>query len=369
MKTDNSADHKRLARIKQKVKVFTVGSLFTGLGGIDIGLEKTGRFKVVWQSEINHFCSKILKLQYPEVPNIGNIRAIIRRNRLAACCPKVDVICGGFPCQPVSVAGKRRGADDDRYLWPEMFTVIRYCQPEWVVVENVHGFVSHGGGVLLERTCADLEREGYEVAPPIVFPACSLQARHQRDRVWVVARKRRDKDRNRNNKYGSHPNAEEIGQREGRQGKSVADLKRESGEAWGESGSEGNNERVIAYRSSQQTDKSESGPLSSGTGRQARQSGNSKRSSALVTDHDSARRQEKRTVQFGSTGEFNREAAERSAALRDWFPVWAAEPGVDCVVHGFSPKLVEDELAALGNAVVPVCAELIGRLILASMDA
>ena len=102
---------------------------------------------------------------------------------------KLTIVTGGFPCQPFSHAGRRKGTEDDRYKWPEMFEVIKNTQPDWVIAENVRGFVTWNEGMVLERTCADLESEGYEVQP-FIIPACAVQAPHQRERVWIVANHR-----------------------------------------------------------------------------------------------------------------------------------------------------------------------------------
>ena len=99
----------------------------------------------------------------------------------------ITVVTGGFPCQPFSVAGKQRGTDDDRYLWPEMLRVIREVSPRWVVAENVYGLVSYDGGLVLRQVYVDLEAEGYETMPPIVLPACGVGAPHRRYRVYIVA--------------------------------------------------------------------------------------------------------------------------------------------------------------------------------------
>ena len=98
----------------------------------------------------------------------------------------LTILTGGFPCQPFSHAGRRKGTKDDRYKWPEMFAVIRNVRPDWVIAENVRGFATWNDGLVLERTCTDLESEGYEVQP-LIIPACAVQAPHQRERVWVVA--------------------------------------------------------------------------------------------------------------------------------------------------------------------------------------
>jgi DNA (cytosine-5)-methyltransferase 1 len=99
---------------------------------------------------------------------------------------KIDILTGGFPCQPFSQAGQRKGTSDDRYLWPEMFRVIREVQPYWIIAENVAGLITWNEGMVLEQVCTDLEAEGYEVQP-IIIPACAVNAPHRRDRVWIIA--------------------------------------------------------------------------------------------------------------------------------------------------------------------------------------
>lgn len=153
----------------------TVGSLFSGIGGFDLGLERAG-MKVIWQLEKDPFCLEILKKHWPDVKKYKDIREV-DLNELEP----VDVLCGGPPCQPFSVAGKRKGKGDDRYLWPEMFQVIKTLRPRWVIVENVTGIVN----MALEDICTDLETEDYEVQA-FIIPACSVNAPHRRDRIWII---------------------------------------------------------------------------------------------------------------------------------------------------------------------------------------
>lgn len=153
-----------------------VGSLFSGIGGFDLGLERAG-FEIAWQVEIDPFCQKVLEKHWPDVPRYGDIREL-RGDELGA----VDLICGGFPCQPFSIAGERKGKKDDRDLWPEMFRIIQEIRPRWVLGENVANFVN----MELERTILDLESEGYETQT-FIIPACAVGAPHRRDRVWIVA--------------------------------------------------------------------------------------------------------------------------------------------------------------------------------------
>jgi len=155
----------------------TGGSLFSGIGGFELGLLRSGLItEVKWQVEIDGFCRQILERHFPETKRYGDIRECGQHN-----LEPVDVIFGGFPCQPFSVAGKRQGAEDDRYLWPEMVRIIAEIRPTLVIGENVSGIVN----MALDQVLSDLEAEGYETAT-FVIPACAVNAPHRRDRVWIV---------------------------------------------------------------------------------------------------------------------------------------------------------------------------------------
>lgn len=155
--------------------------LFSGIGGFSLGLERAG-FKTAAFCEINPFCRAVLKKHWPSVPCFDDVRTLSSESLAANAIPPIDIICGGYPCQPFSAAGKRRGQTDDRHLWPEMFRLIQELRPTWVVGENVAGHISMG----LDDVLADLEAEGY-TARAFVIPACAVDAPHRRDRVWVVA--------------------------------------------------------------------------------------------------------------------------------------------------------------------------------------
>ena len=157
------------------------GSLFSGIGGFDLAAEWMG-WDNVFHCEWNEFGQKILKHYWPHAKSYGDITQTdftIHRGT-------IDILTGGFPCQPYSTAGKRLGKEDDRHLWPEMLRAIREIQPTWIVGENVRGLVNWNGGLVFDEVQTDLETEGYEVTP-FLLPACAVNAPHRRDRVWFIA--------------------------------------------------------------------------------------------------------------------------------------------------------------------------------------
>ena len=155
---------------------WTVGSLFSGIGGMDYGLELAG-MRVKWQSEIEPYACRVLSKHWPDVVNVGDIRDVVWGDE-----HKVDVVCGGFPCQPFSQAGKKKGLLDERNLWPEMFRCIRELQPRYALMENVVGFIRPGLGGLL----GDLAEIGYDAEWQCIR-AGDVGAPHRRERVWIVA--------------------------------------------------------------------------------------------------------------------------------------------------------------------------------------
>ena len=157
------------------------GSLFSGIGGFDLASEWMG-WENVFHCEWNPFGQKVLNYYWPNAITYHDITKTdftIHRGR-------IDIITGGFPCQPYSSAGKRLGKEDERHLWPEMLRAIREIQPTWVVGENVRGLTNWNGGLVFDEVQAELEAQGYEITP-FLLPACALNAPHRRDRIWFIA--------------------------------------------------------------------------------------------------------------------------------------------------------------------------------------
>ena len=307
----------------------TCGSLFSGIGGFELGLLQSSLIsEVKWQVEIDDFCNKILEKHWPDVKRYKDIRDVGKHN-----LEPVELICGGFPCQPFSVAGKRKGKEDDRYLWYEMFRVITEMHPAWVIGENVPGIIN----MALDEVLSDLESEGYETAT-FIIPACAVNAPHRRDRVWIIAYS--DSTRNRTNENGLNENRQTENER------------------W---------EKQSFDRSNGQ-DNDAQNPHDNGMRR--RNNGDSgrdecslqvERPDSDVTDTDS-----KHSKEYQRGNQFRQEGREGTSGRSIYEPLWE-ENWIEvatclCRVDDGIPNRV-DRLKCLGNAIVPqvVCA--IGTII------
>jgi DNA (cytosine-5)-methyltransferase 1 len=286
----------------------TVGSLFSGIGGMDLGLERAGH-TVIWQSEIDPYCNKVLKKHWPTVPNLGDITTIDWGK-----VEPVDIICGGYPCQPFSTAGKRNGKNDPRHLWPAMHNAICRLRPRYALMENVRGHLSMGFGDVL----ADLAKIGYD-AEWQVIPAAAVGAPHRRDRVFIVA----------------YPNSVRLERQRAEQ--STTRFAR---------GYENKDENVANTKSKF----SNVGNDYPGNGTQP-QTVTKLRDNSGAQDVAYANSAPKQHQQVWQVPEPNFER-------RSW---WEIEPDVGRMAHGVPNRV--DRFRGLGNAVVPQVAELVGRLI------
>ena len=288
--------------------------LFSGIGGFSLGLERAGMETVAF-CENDKFCQKVLAKHWPDVPIHNNIEELDGREYKGT----VDLICGGFPCQPFSVAGDQRGSEDDRALWPEMLRVIREVEPLWVIGENVSGIIN----MELDNCLSSLENSGYS-CQTFVIPARAVDAPHRRDRVWVVAHA--DNAGDRPSKNGIDGDREKADKGRGKQpqpessrlGEDVADTS------------------IERLQGSEETGDS----LGSGKNR------------------------EQLSARFGGVSGRDKPSAQpRMGGMVDGVSRWMDEPeGIPRVI-GKVPDRV-NRLKALGNAVVPQVVEVLGRMVM-----
>lgn len=294
-------------------------SLFSGIGGLDLAAEMAG-FRTVGQCEWADYPTKVLEKHWPDVPRWRDIRTLTgERFYENTGMRTVDAISGGFPCQPFSVAGKRRGKEDDRYLWPEMLRVISELRPTWVIGENVAGIVN----MALDQVCADLENEGYTVQA-LIIPACAVDAPHRRDRCAIIGCRALEEKHN-GRGWGTHSLENSDCVRFGKPGVLSQQPKRTELERDGKNvansdlaGLQGRNEKELPKRPGKRT---------------------FRKSCAYVSDTESSELQGQRRTARGRRPEFG---------CSSW---WPAEPNVGRVAHGVPSRV--DRLKCLGNAVVP----------------
>ena len=342
--------------------------LFSGIGGFSLGLERAGMETVAF-CEFDKKAQLVLKKHWPDVPIYDDVRKLNGRQFEGQ---SIELICGGFPCQPFSQAGKRKGKEDDRHLWPEYFRLIQEIRPRWVCGENVSGLISLG----LDQVLSDLESEDYS-CQTLIIPACAVNAPHRRDRVWILAHA---PSRNNNN-----PAIRETQSDDGCKGirpEDVANtgctlqpwtIKQETHENETGQGDANKHQRPgsppgfdVAYpvsssegtahrsRASRIADKKQN------NGNQFRNdSGNSGETLAHTKGgnrdgHENVPRDESPETQeiFGN--------GSGPGRFDSW---WAVEPNVGRVAHGVPNRV--DRLKQLGNAVIPQIPELIGRAIMA----
>ena len=314
--------------------MLTVGSLFSGIGGLDLGLERSG-MEVIWQSEIDPYGCRVLKKHWPEVVNHGDIKTINWGNIV-----RPDVICGGYPCQPFSTAGKRNGADDPRHLWPWVREAISQLRPKYAILENVRGHITLG----LSEVLGDLASIGYDAEWQIVS-ANSVGAPHLRERIIILAYPSQQFS----NERGFADNSGQVKQRQslqesiGRSNSTCTDTIRELADA---------DSSGCIYRQPQIFTADRWVNALSLTGASSSEMAYSQ-SVGLQGSSDLATVKNQKSG-YGITG--NNCGTQPG---NDW---WKVEPDVGRVAHGISSRV--DRLRGLGNAVVPQVSELIGRMVI-----
>ena len=287
--------------------------LFSGIGGFALAARWTGRIETAAFCEIDPFCRQILRKHWPDTPIFHDIHHLTKDALAQSGVGTIDLVTGGFPCQPFSVAGKRRGQADDRHLWPQMRRIVAEVRPRWVLGENVANFANMG----LDECLADLEAEGYE-AWALVLPACAVGAPHRRERVWIVAHADDSDARGPEERQAHGPRLPEPAHG----GHAVAD-------ADGPQRRQDAPGRHRADRQGAGREEEAGGPAAPGSAGRA----------GAVADAD--------RVPPGE-GQDRAAAGRAEPAGGGW---WASEPGVGRVADGVSHRV--DRLRALGNAIVP----------------
>ena len=281
--------------------------LFSGLGGFSLGLEATGGFETVAFCDIEKFSRKVLKKHWPNVKQYKDIKELTYEQIKEDTLAPIDIVTGGYPCQPFSIAGSQRGEKDKRHLWPDMFRIVKECKPTWVIGENVSGHIKLG----LDTVLQDLESEGYSVRA-FSISASSIGANHQRERVWIVA----------------HSNLENTRQH-GRRIESTWDTE------------------SLGSRTSEETEWSSDSNKINGSSEGASLMGES-------SDTNSQGLQGRRSEQ-----QLRKDETERPTSWDSW---WGVEPNVGRVANDIPHRV--DRLKGLGNSLVPAIPYAIGRAIL-----
>ena len=301
------------------------GSLFSGIGGFDLAAEWMG-WENVFHCEWNEFGQRILKYYWPKAISYEDIT----KTDFTIHRGQIDILTGGFPCQPFSTAGKRKGTEDSRYLWPEMLRAIREIKPGWVVGENVRGLVNWSEGLVFEQVCSDLENEGYEVWP-VILPACGVDAPHERYRIWFIA------------------HAKDIGLH------GTTDAERKRGE------------HIPHDRSKirgTSNESCESGVATDTTGNRLERAnrvrmGKSKQFAKCSTPHTECKRQQeqgqpKRPLHTKTDSEWKASWAYDDGRWPTQSPICSGDDGISYGLDGITfPKWRSESIKAYGNAIVP----------------
>ena len=362
--------------------------LFSGLGGFSLGLERTGHFETVAFCDNDKYSNLLLQKHWKGVKIYNDVKEITKEKLIADGIQLPDIITGGFPCQPFSVAGKQAGTDDDRHLWPVMFRIIQELTPRWVIGENVKGLTNIQDGVVFETVCSDLEREGYEVRA-FNIPAAGVGAPHRRERIWIVAHAKRF---NESKPIGRSDETSRGIQEEHRQNDSSArESSRTSSIRQSNNGHEDMEDSRRTLQSRTELGKTNEDEVREGYANQHQRSGSTSESNVADTyarlsngtyEEVQSRGQTFDTSSEGINDVANTESGNRhdnEAVTRDggsqaqevfgdggsvpgestW---WHTEPDVGRVAHGVPGRVYR--LKGLGNSIVPKIAEEIGRAII-----
>jgi DNA (cytosine-5)-methyltransferase 1 len=368
--------------------------LFSGLGGFSLGLERTGYFKTIAFCEIDKYCSLILDKHWKGIKIYNDVRKINKEQFDTDGIEYPDIITGGFPCQPFSVAGKQKGTGDDRHLWPEMFRIIKTFKPKFVIGENVKGLINIQDGVVFETVCTDLESEGYEVQA-FNIPAAGVGAPHRRERIWILATLGNSElngssttkitrsiiETSNDNKERENATREFKGTSKSRNSQDVANTESErtrsnnEGIRQGISGTNRGQETIGTKEYVENSRRTlQQGTVFQGENENEIRKGNadqSKRSSSS-SEYDVANPSSEQS-HSNDNGQEQREISQqeqielggRSSGTL-WPSNWEFEPNVGRVANGIPGRV--HRLKGLGNSIIPKIAEEIGKAIIGAYN-
>ena len=319
--------------MQRKLKVL---DLFSGIGGFALGLESTGIFETVKFVEKDKYCQKVLQKNFPNIPIEEDIKNVKGKEGEA------DVVCGGFPCQPFSVAGKQKGTSDDRHLWPEMFRLIREIKPQFVIGENVKNIINIQDGVVFETVCTDLESEGYEVQS-FNIPAAGVGAPHRRERIWIVAHAER------------YNEIQQIQKSDGTQDQVQSKRGQKDSASWISSRANSIRQTYNRYETNVANTKSIESNVGELEQRQRERSGQREVGGASGND---ANTNSEGLQRLWSEHKLRNSKEEKQTSGNSW---WSVEPNVGRVADGVPGRI--HRLKGLGNAIVPQIAKEIGLAI------
>ncbi|MDA7625524.1 DNA (cytosine-5-)-methyltransferase [bacterium] len=328
--------------------------LFSGIGGFSLGLEATGGFETKAFCDIEEYPRQVLQKHWPHVKQYKDIKELNYERLKADGINSIDIITGGYPCQPFSVAGRQKGEEDPRHLWPEYFRLVKELRPTWVIGENVSGHIKLG----LDTVIEDLESEDYSVRP-FSISASSIGANHQRERIWIMAYSERNYNFNKEQRVNGEE--KEIS-REHREDNSTSWKSSRASAARTQSDSHVENSRRSQWPRAELQGENEN-ETREGNANQHQRSSSSSRSDVANSDSEGLQRQWESRNKFGSFKSSYKSSDEGQGTMgQGW---WESEPNVGRVAHGI-PKRV-DRLKSLGNSLVPQIPYYIGSVILKTM--
>ena len=326
----------------------------SGIGGFSLGFRWAALSEPVAFCEIDPYCQKVLAKNFPNIPIFNDVKELVNdRPESTRTIPDHDILTSGYPCQPFSVAGQRRGEEDERNIWRFVFEIVKRKHPTWCVFENVYGHIAMG----LDQVLHDMESEGYSTQT-FVVPACSLNAPHKRDRLWIVGNSEHDGSLASKIRRGNQETSRGASQGQNQAEQSSRTSRRKDNVTLADTKSEGL-QGLDKHSPTISTERDEITDIGT-KGSRDKNVANTKcmgRESRTSVREELAREE--------SHGKFNNRSTDGSAQkrARSW---WDVEPNVGRVAYGIPSRV--DRLRGLGNAIVPQIAMQIGLSIKEAMN-